>query len=72
MVYYAVYLGFGFLGFTNFRGDDAVLDDDFSVCEEFREDECVGVGAEGDFACVTVAKEDFGFAGVFVCPGGEG
>ncbi len=71
MVYDAVYLGFGFLGFTDFGGDYAVLDDDFPVCEEFREDIGVGVGAECDFACVAVAEEDFGFAGVFVCPGGE-
>lgn len=31
----------------------------------------MGVGTESDFACVAVAEEDFGFAGVFVCPGGE-
>ena len=65
----AVNLGFGFLGFAHFGGDDAVLDDDFSAGEEFGEDVGACVGAEGDFAGVAVAQEDFGLAGVLARAG---
>ena len=56
---------FCILGFFYFGGDESVFDDDLAIDEVFGEDEDTGVGAKGDFACVAVAEQDFGFAGVF-------
>ena len=53
-------------------GDESVLDDDLTIDEVFRQDEYTGVGAKGDFTCVAVSEQDFGFAVVFARASGEG
>ena len=72
VIYDALYECFCFLCFFDFGGDESVLDDYLAIDEVFRQDEYTGVSAKGDFACVTVAEKDLGFAGVFARASGEG
>ncbi len=55
----AVEVCFRPVGIADFFCHYAVLDDHLATCEKLGEDENVGVCAEGYFAGVAVAEEDF-------------
>ncbi len=57
--YNLVDCGFCFLGFTDFFGDDSVLDDDLAVCEVLWKDKYVCVRSKGDFTVTAVSQKDF-------------